>query len=146
MKYELRGNDQLVFSIIVYPTNNESGPDYHACNDAKRSDNANELQQLTDKGDTAMAAIAYLFHQADRLMSTDTWLNKAKGGAMAKLPPKKRFLLQKRTRELLDRGNDEGTATAIMVAEELCTEPIARGAVGNCIPVAVPQNKRRMKP
>ena len=71
MKYELSGNDQLVFSVIVYPTNNESGPAYQACIDAKRSDDANELQQLTGKGETAMAAIADLFNQADRLVSTD---------------------------------------------------------------------------
>jgi hypothetical protein len=70
MKYELSGNDQLVFSVIVYPTNNESGPAYRACIDAKHSDDANDLQQLTGKGNTAMAAIANLFIQADKLVRT----------------------------------------------------------------------------
>lgn len=71
MKYELTGNDQLEFSVIVYPTNNESGPAYHACIDAKRSDDAEYLQALTGKGDTAMAAIADLFNQAENLVRTD---------------------------------------------------------------------------
>jgi hypothetical protein len=67
---------------------------------------------------------------------------------MAKIPPKRRFLLQKRARELLDEGNDEATAAAIMVAEELCTEPIARGVVQWVIVYQwpSPQSKRRMKP
>jgi hypothetical protein len=45
---------------------------------------------------------------------------------MAKIPQPRRLLLQTRARQLLDEGNDEAATTAMMVAEELCTEPIAR--------------------
>jgi hypothetical protein len=67
---------------------------------------------------------------------------------MAKIAPNRRLILQTRARQLLDEGNNEGTAASIMVAEELCTEPIARGVVQWVIAYnwPSPQSKRRMKP
>lgn len=67
MKYKLSSNDQSLFTVIVYPTNNESGSAYNACVDAQMSDDADDLQSLIGRGDTAMAAIADLINQADRL-------------------------------------------------------------------------------
>lgn len=67
---------------------------------------------------------------------------------MAKISYSRRNILQKRARQLLDEGNDENTTAAIMVAEELCTEPIARGIIQWVIAYnwPSPQIKRRMKP
>ncbi len=66
---------------------------------------------------------------------------------MAKIPYPRRIILQKRARQLLDEGNDEGAAVTIMVSEELCTEPIARGVVQWIIAYnwPSPQSKARMK-
>ncbi len=49
---------------------------------------------------------------------------------MAKLSQRKRIILQTRARQLLDDGNNEAAASAIMVAEGLCSETIARKVVG----------------
>jgi hypothetical protein len=55
---------------------------------------------------------------------------RARSDAMAKISPKKRIILQTRARQLLDAGNDEAAASAIMVAEGLCGEMVARKVVG----------------
>ena len=71
MRYQLSGNDQLVFSVISWGDNNRSGRAYYARIDAKHSDAADDLQQLTGKGDTPLLAIADLFIQANKLVSSD---------------------------------------------------------------------------
>lgn len=48
---------------------------------------------------------------------------------MAKIPQPKRTLLQTRARQLLSEGHDEANTVAVMVAEQLCSEPIAPGIV-----------------
>lgn len=48
---------------------------------------------------------------------------------MAKIPKPRRLLLQTRAAQLLREGNDEGTAESMMVAEELCSEAIAKKVV-----------------
>lgn len=65
---------------------------------------------------------------------------------MAKIPYPKRLLLQKRARQLLDAGNDEAAASAIMVAEGLCSQPIARGILQWVIAYnwPAPKSKRRL--
>jgi hypothetical protein len=66
---------------------------------------------------------------------------------MAKLSQKNRIILQTRARQLLDEGNDEAAASAIMVTEGLCSQPIARGILQWVIAYnwPSPQSKRRLK-
>ncbi len=48
---------------------------------------------------------------------------------MAKIPQARRLLLQRRAEQLLSEGNNEDKATQTMVAEQLCSVPIAHGIV-----------------
>lgn len=71
MKYELSGDEQLEFSVIAYPTSTW-GAKYNACVvQLKHDPDPSILSGLTGKGDSPMAALADLFNQADRLVSTD---------------------------------------------------------------------------
>ena len=69
MKYELRGDERLVFSVRSW----KAGGSYYARIDAQETSDATpvELQHLTGKGDTPFAALADLFTQADKLVSAD---------------------------------------------------------------------------
>jgi hypothetical protein len=69
------------------------------------------------------------------------------GEAMAKISTRNRTILQTRARQLLDDGNDEAAASAIMVAEGLCSQPVARGILQWVIAYnwPAPQSKRRLK-
>ena len=62
MKYELSGDERLVFSVIAW----KAAGSYYARIDAKEN-TTTELQHLTGKGDTPLLAIADLFNQADRM-------------------------------------------------------------------------------
>lgn len=65
MKYELSGDERLVFSVRSW----KAGGSYYARIDAKENNDATpaELQHLTGKGNTPFAALADLFNQADRV-------------------------------------------------------------------------------
>lgn len=69
MSYELSGDERLVFSVRAW----KAAGSYYARIDARENSDATpaELQHLTGKGDTPLLAIADLFIQADRLVSTD---------------------------------------------------------------------------
>lgn len=65
MKYELSGDDKLVFSVRAW----KAAGSYYARIDAEENSNVipTKLQHLTGKGDTPFAAFADLFNQADRM-------------------------------------------------------------------------------
>jgi len=71
MTVELSGDEQLEYSVIVYPTNTW-GAKYNACVVRLKNDqDPGILIGLTGRGDTPMSALANLFNQADQLMSND---------------------------------------------------------------------------
>lgn len=72
MALELSGDEQLEYSVIAYASGAPWGAKYNACVvQLKHDPDPGILSDLTGKGDTPMAALADLFNQADRLVSTD---------------------------------------------------------------------------
>lgn len=69
---ELSGNDQLEYSVIAYASGAPWGAKYNACVvQLKHDPDPGVLAGLTGKGDTPLLALADLFTQADKIVSTE---------------------------------------------------------------------------